>query len=102
MSRTRTHSTGLTGRIRRSHTPADPRDAQVSIRSAAPADDAAIDRLAELDDHVLPRGERLIGELEGRVVAAVDVDSGEAIADPFVPTAALVELLGVRAAQVRR
>ena len=102
MSRTRTHSTGLATRIRHGHAAADPRGAQVSIRSAAPADDAAIDRLAELDDHALPRGERLIGELGGRIVAAVDVDSGEAIADPFVPTAALVELLGLRAAQVRR
>jgi hypothetical protein len=102
MSRSRTRRTRLARRRPRRPAPAAPRDARVVIRSAAPADSAAIERLAELDDHALPHGERLVGEFEGRVVAAVDVDSGEAIADPFVATAALVELLEVRAAQVRR
>ncbi|MEA2128990.1 MAG: hypothetical protein QOJ85_1881, partial [Solirubrobacteraceae bacterium] len=33
---------------------------------------------------------------------AVEVRSGVTIADPFVPTSTVVELLGLRAAQVRR
>ena len=45
---------------------------------------------------------RLIGELGGRIVAALEVCSGRAIADPFVATTGVVELLGLRAAQVRR
>jgi hypothetical protein len=77
-------------------------DAPVLIRHASRADARAIDRLAELDEHALPQGERLVGELEGRVVAALEVGSGTAIADPFVPTQGVVELLGLRAAQVRR
>ena len=77
-------------------------EAAVLIRAASPADARALDRLAVLDDRTLPPGERLVGEVDGRVVAAVDVASGAAIADPFVPTDSLVELLGVRAAQVRR
>jgi hypothetical protein len=77
-------------------------DASVLIRHAAPADAREIDRLAALDERALPLGERLVGVLEGRVVAALDVDSGTAIADPFVPTEGVVELLGLRAAQVRR
>jgi hypothetical protein len=102
-ARTRsTRSTGIARRVRRRRAPADTGGAEVVIRSAAPADEAEIDRLSKLDDHALPHGECLIGELEGRVVAALDVGSGEAIADPFVATAALVELLGLRAAQVRR
>ena len=77
--------------------------APVVIRSASPADAHAIERLAALEERMLPPGERrLVGELEGRVVAAMDVASGRAIADPFVPTIGVLELLGVRAAQVRR
>jgi len=77
--------------------------AAVLIRRAAPGDEPQIARLAALDERPqLPRGERLIGELEGRVVAALDVRSGRAVADPFVPTRKIVELLGLRASQVRR
>ena len=77
-------------------------DAPVLIRPASADDEPAIARLSALDEHELPRGERLVGELGGRIVAALDVRSGDAVADPFVPTSGLVELLGLRAAQVRR
>ncbi len=80
----------------------DDADAALLIRPASPDDEPAIARLSALDEHVLPRGERLIGELGGRIVAALDVRSGDAVADPFVPTSGLLELLGLRAAQVRR
>ena len=73
----------------------------VLIRRAAPADDAAIARLAALDERELPCGERLIALISGRPVAAVEVRSGASVADPFVATSAIVELLGLRAAQVR-
>ncbi|HWC26714.1 MAG TPA: hypothetical protein VG474_09035 [Solirubrobacteraceae bacterium] len=78
-------------------------EAAVLIRPASAEDEAALARLAALDERPeLPAGERLIAEREGRVVAALDVDSGRAVADPFVPTRAIVELLGLRADQVRR
>jgi hypothetical protein len=77
-------------------------EAPVLIRPASRGDARAIDRLAALDEHELPRGDRLVGELEGRIVAALEVRSGKTIADPFVPTQGIVELLGLRAAQVRR
>jgi hypothetical protein len=77
-------------------------DAAVVIRHAAPSDARELDRLAALDERSLPLGERLVGVLDGRVVAALEVDSGTAVADPFVPTEGVVELLGLRAAQVRR
>lgn len=86
---------------RRPRSPAE--QAAVLIRPAAAADEPQIVRLAALDEGPeLPRGERLIGELGGRIVAALDVRSGDAIADPFVPTSGVLELLGLRAAQVRR
>ena len=78
-------------------------DAPVLIRRAAAADEPAIARLAALDERPELSGrERLVGELGGRIVAALDVGSGRAVADPFVPTSAVVELLGLRATQVRR
>ena len=76
--------------------------APVLIRPADRSDARAIDRLAALDERDLPNGQRLVGELEGRIVAALEVRSGQTIADPFVPTQGIVELLGLRAAQVRR
>ncbi len=78
-------------------------EAPVLIRPASPDDEPELARLAALEERPqLPGGERLVGELGGRVVAALDVRSGRAVADPFVPTSGIVELLGLRAAQVRR
>ena len=74
----------------------------LEIRRAAAVDEPELMRLAALDERELPRGERLIALLAGRPVAAVEVRSGSTVADPFVPTSAIVELLGLRAAQVRR
>jgi hypothetical protein len=76
--------------------------APVLIRRAGDRDACAIARLAALDERELPAGERLVAEVRGRPVAAVEVRSGATIADPFVPTSGIVELLGLRAAQVRR
>ena len=39
----------------------------------------------------------LVAEVDERIVAAVPVDGGRAIADPFRPTADIVELLQARA-----
>jgi hypothetical protein len=78
-------------------------DAAVLIRPASVRDERAMADLAALEERPeLPAGDRLVGELGGRVVAALDVRSGRAVADPFVPTSAIVELLGLRAMQVRR
>ena len=94
---------GRSGRhiVTPSHTEGDA-NAALLIRPASADDEPAIARLSALDEHVLPRGERLIGELGGRIVAALDVRSGDVVADPFVPTSGIVELLGLRAAQVQR
>jgi hypothetical protein len=72
------------------------------IRRASAGDEPALARLAALDERELPHGERLIAEVAGRPVAAVELCSGMTVADPFVPTRAIVELLGLRATQVRR
>jgi hypothetical protein len=77
-------------------------DAPVLIRPAVAADEPAIARLAALDEGELPLGRKLIAEVAGRPVAALELRSGATVADPFAPTSAVVELLGLRAAQVRR
>jgi hypothetical protein len=71
--------------------------ARLTLRHATAADAAALARLAALDSSRVPSGELLVGELDGVLVAALSVDTGAAIADPFEPTAAVVAALRVRA-----
>ena len=80
-------------------TPID-REAAVTMRLAGPADDAALVRLAAIDSGIGPAGDVLVAEIAGRLIAAVPVGGGAAIADPFVPTAHLVALLRERAGQI--
>jgi hypothetical protein len=63
--------------------------------------DEAVERLARLDSARRPRGPVLVAAIGGEPVAAVPIDGGPAIADPFRPTAALVSLLELRVAQTR-
>lgn len=78
----------------------------ISLRHATAADDRILAELAELDSTRLPSGPFLLAELGGRPVAAVSLSDGMAIADPFVPTLELVDLLrahgSVRASGERR
>ncbi|MDQ4041289.1 MAG: hypothetical protein M3141_06020 [Actinomycetota bacterium] len=74
---------------------------QVTIRMAGAADAPALHALEELDSRRLADGDVLVAEVEGEVRAALPMDGGDAVADPFRPTAQLVELLGVHAAQLR-
>jgi hypothetical protein len=71
--------------------------AKLTLRNATVADDAALTRLAALDSSRVPSGELLVAELDGTLVAALSVDTGAAIADPFEHTAAIVDALRVRA-----
>jgi hypothetical protein len=73
----------------------------VSIREATLADGRAIDALAALDSSRRPAGRMLVAEVDGDIVAALPLDGGHAIADPFRHTAELVALLELRAAQRR-
>ncbi|HWH93957.1 MAG TPA: hypothetical protein VNT03_08845 [Baekduia sp.] len=72
----------------------------MTIRTALPDDSRAIARLAALDSARVPAGPLLLAEIDGEPWAAIALSSGRAIADPFRPTAALVDLLRRRAAQL--
>jgi hypothetical protein len=66
------------------------------LRRSGSQDAAALTRLAQLDGAPRPVDAVLVAELDGEIVAAVPFDGGRAIADPFRPTAELVELLRTR------
>jgi hypothetical protein len=73
----------------------------VTIRRTGAADGAALVRLAGLDSKHVPPGNFLIAEVDGEGWAAVALESGEVLADPFRPTADLVEMLRLRAGRIR-
>ena len=62
--------------------------------------DEAIRRLAQLDSSRCPDGRVLVAAVDGEPRAAVPLEGGRAIADPFQPTAELVSLLELRIAQM--
>jgi hypothetical protein len=73
----------------------------LTIRMAVPADAAALGRLAQLDSAPGPKPvPMLVAEVGGELRAALPLDSGRAIADPFRPTAELVAILAERARQL--
>jgi hypothetical protein len=82
--------------------PFEPLWSPLVIRLATAADQPALERLAELDSRPTPVGTTLIAELRGNPVAAVSLGDGEQIADPFVPTSGITELLRLRARQLSR
>ena len=73
----------------------------ITVRLAASSDFAALHTLAALDSARVPEGELVVAETGGRIVAALPLDGGPAIADPFHRTAALVQMLELRAKQLR-
>jgi len=74
----------------------------ITIRQARGEDADAVARLAERDSADVPPGGLLVAAVGGELRAAISIDGGETIADPFHPTAELVRLLTARSAQVRR
>lgn len=75
---------------------------EIVLRSAGAADAAALRQLAELADRPLPAGPILLAASDGDVVAALSSRTGELVTDPFRASADLVQLLELRARQLRR
>ena len=76
-------------------------DGAVLIRASSESDSGRLQRLAILDSAPAPHGPMLVAERDGILVAAVPMDGGRAIADPFEPTAGVVGLLQLRRTQLR-
>jgi len=75
---------------------------RVTLRYAAAADAERLQLLAELDSAGTPSGPALVAEVDGRLVAALPLDGGAPISDPFHRGAELMELLRMRASQLGR
>jgi ketosteroid isomerase-like protein len=73
----------------------------ITIRFSTDADRERILELAELDERAAPQGDVLLAEADGRLVAAVGVADGVAVADPFVLTSDVLDVLRLRAEQER-
>lgn len=72
----------------------------ISIRPFADSDAQAVRAVAQRDSSMVPAGMLLVAEVEGQVRAVLSLDTGEVVADPFAPSAALVDLLRTRARQL--
>jgi hypothetical protein len=70
-----------------------PGNETVELRLAEDADNRALMWLAGRDTRPLAAGPHVVALRDGRIDAALSLATGEAVADPFVRTAELVELL---------
>ena len=73
---------------------------KITVRHSVASDLSELARLAALDSASPPRGPALIAEADSRMLAALPLGSGRPIADPFEPTAKVLELLRLRAEQL--
>ena len=81
-----------------SHQPPQPVRAAIQLRLSGNRDE--LERLAALSERRLGDGDWLVADLNGVPVAAVSVDSGATVYDPFKPTSQAVSLLKLRRKQV--
>jgi hypothetical protein len=98
------HDAAAAGRRRRVSEPGVPAEsaAEVVIRRSTADDASALAALSALDGVQAPSGASLVAEVEGTSRAVLPLDGSRAFADPFLRTKELVDLLELRAAQLRR
>jgi hypothetical protein len=83
-----------------SHTSRSPAET-LTIRLAVSADEAALSRLAQLDSAPPPEPiPMLLAEVGGELRAALPLNGGPAIADPFQRTCELIAILVERAREL--
>ena len=68
-------------------------DGAITLRPAREEDATALRRLAILDSQPHPPAGAIVAEHDGRLIAAMGRDGRQAIADPFLPTARVIEAL---------
>jgi hypothetical protein len=73
----------------------------LELRLCRVDDDPALERLGELEGRPVPSGRLVVAAVRGRLVAALPIAGGCALADPFTRTEHLLPLLELRAAQLR-
>ena len=88
--------------LRRSARRARRDPSEVVIRQARGDEAGALADLALLDEAEMPAGPALVAEVDGSIRAALPLDGGRPIADPFRRTSNLIALLEARASQLSR
>jgi hypothetical protein len=78
-----------------------PSTGALMIRMADPTDATRLADLAALDSAQPLGGSALVAEVGGEPVAALEVGSGRAVADPFRRTQRILDLLRLRATQLQ-
>ncbi len=76
--------------------------AEIIIRAARTEDMGEVARVAGRDTGELPAGPLLVAMVGHDVRAAISLEDGTVIADPFHRTAELVQMLRIRAGAVNR
>ena len=77
-----------------------PTSADVVIRYARPDEADALATLAQLDSSRVPRGDVIVADVQGELWAAVSVEDGHAVANPFRPSGELTFRLSERAREI--
>ena len=73
----------------------------ITIRASTTDDHAAIRTLAALDSGIAPAGDSLLAFAGSELRAALPLNGSAPLADPFHPTAEIVDLLRIRAKQMK-
>jgi hypothetical protein len=74
----------------------------LTIRLALPDEGRVVERLAQLDSAPRLTGRVLLAEADRVPVAAISLETGAVVADPFEPTAYAVRVLRLRRYQLTR
>jgi hypothetical protein len=70
----------------------------ISLRVATDRDATILEKLSALDSKPVLHAPAVVALVDGRPVAAASLSDASVVADPFVPTAEVVELLQARIA----
>jgi hypothetical protein len=70
----------------------------IALRTATDRDATILDKLAALDSAPPLHAPAVVALVDGRPVAAASLSDARVVADPFMPTADVVELLQARVA----
>jgi hypothetical protein len=70
----------------------------IELRLSACRDE--LERLAQLSERPLHEGDWIVADVDGVAVAAVSVEDGATVYDPFEPTSQALSLLKLRRKQV--
>ena len=73
----------------------------ITIRPAQAGDRSGLLKLAQRDTAPLPDGDLLVAAEQGEIRAAISIDDGTTVADPFHRTGELVRMLKLQLAQLR-